>query len=73
MLEDAVGFLEAPVDDGLSVWVGLRDALLRNEVVLMQGDRVMPGQRGMRLPFLSGHMVIAHQLLETLDWVPACG
>ena len=52
-----LGVIEAPVDDGIAVWVQLRDALQNNEVVLMQGDRVMPGQRGERLPFLSGHML----------------
>lgn len=52
-----LGIIEAPVDDGLGVWVKLRDALLNDEVVLMQGDRVMPGQHGVRLPFFNGHML----------------
>ena len=50
--------IEAPVDEGLGVWVRLRDALLNDEVVLMQGDRVMPGQSGERVPFLGGHMLL---------------
>lgn len=58
-----VGLIEAPVnpasgEDAWNVWLGLRDALLQNEVVLMQGDRVMPGQRGSRIPFLGGHIVM---------------
>jgi KDO2-lipid IV(A) lauroyltransferase len=58
-----VGLIEAPVnpasgEDAWTVWLSLRDALLANEVVLMQGDRVMPGQRGLRMPFLGGHIVM---------------
>ena len=52
-----LGLIEAPVDDGLGVWVRLRDALHRDAVVLMQGDRVMPGQKGQRVPFLGGHIM----------------
>ncbi len=48
--------IEAPIDDGLSTWFRLRDALLADEVVLLQGDRTMPGQRGIALPFLHGHI-----------------
>lgn len=50
------GVTEAPVDEGLAIWFALRDALQRDEVVLMQGDRVMPGQPGTIVPFLSGHI-----------------
>lgn len=53
-----LGLVEAPVDDGLAVWVRLRDALQGNAVVLMQGDRVLPGQRGIRMPFMDGHIMI---------------
>ena len=56
-LRRRLGVLEAPVDDGLAGWVRLRDALCNNEVVLLQGDRVMPGQRGRTLPFMGGHMM----------------
>jgi phosphatidylinositol dimannoside acyltransferase len=49
---------EAPVDDGLPVWMGLRDALERDEVVLMQGDRALPGQRGIPVPFMGGHLLM---------------
>lgn len=51
-----LGVIEAPVDDGLAVWFRLRDALGADEVVLMQGDRTMPGQRGRAMPFLHGHV-----------------
>ena len=51
-----LGIIDAPVDDGLAMWFALRDALQRDEVVLMQGDRVLPGQPGVVAPFLGGHM-----------------
>lgn len=51
-----LGIIEAPLDDGLAVWLQLRDALRRNEVVLMQGDRVMPGQKGVTVDFLGAPM-----------------
>jgi len=53
-----LGVMEAPLDDGWPVWLRLRNALLRDEIVLMQGDRLMPGQRGMRVRFLGGHIEI---------------
>lgn len=49
---------EAGAGANWSVWVDLRDALLRNEVVMIQGDRIMPGQRGVPVPFADGHMLI---------------
>ena len=57
-LRSKLGVVEAPIDDGWSIWGGLRDALEANEVVLIQGDRVMPGQRGAEVPFLGGHIPI---------------
>jgi phosphatidylinositol dimannoside acyltransferase len=51
-----LGLLEAPIDDGLAMWARLRDALRADDVVLLQGDRIMPGQRGARVPFLHGHV-----------------
>lgn len=54
---ERLGVIEAPADDGLAMWMNLRDALARNEVVLMQGDRVMPDQRGERIAFCDGHML----------------
>ncbi len=53
-----LGVLEAPIDDGLPTWFRLRDALLADEVVLLQGDRTMRGQRGVPVPFLHGHLRI---------------
>ena len=57
-LRHRLGVIEAPIDDGLDVWFRLRDALQRNEIVMLQADRVMPGQKGVRLPFLHGHLEI---------------
>lgn len=53
-----LGVIEAPIDDGLATWIRLREALARNEVVLMQGDRTLAGQRGVSVPFLDGHVRI---------------
>ena len=47
---------EAPVDDGWTMWIRLRDALAAGDTVVFQGDRVMPGQRGRAVPFLHGHV-----------------
>lgn len=57
-LRAQLGVCEACVDDGLEVWMNLRAALANDEVVLIQGDRVLPGQKGQRVPFLGGHMVL---------------
>ncbi len=51
-----LGVAEAPVDDGLETWLGLRDALRRDEIVLMQTDRLLAGQKGVAVPFLGGHV-----------------
>ncbi len=48
--------IEAPIDDGLATWMHLRQALLDGQVVVMQSDRAMPGQRSAVVPFLSGHL-----------------
>jgi lauroyl/myristoyl acyltransferase len=58
-----LGLIEAPVDpstgsDTWNVWLKLRDALRENQVVLLQGDRVMPGQRGRKVPFMGGHVML---------------
>jgi KDO2-lipid IV(A) lauroyltransferase len=60
-LHDHLGLIEAPVENtpgALGPWLGLRDALARDEVVLLQADRVMPGQRGTRVPFCHGHLEV---------------
>ena len=51
-----LGVREAAIDDGLPALFQLRDALLDDEVVVMQGDRAMPGQRSQIVPFLGGHL-----------------
>ncbi|MCH8147700.1 MAG: lysophospholipid acyltransferase family protein [Planctomycetes bacterium] len=55
-LRNLIGVIESPVDDGWSLWIRLRDALLADEVVVLQADRIMPGQRGQRVPFFDGHI-----------------
>jgi lauroyl/myristoyl acyltransferase len=57
-LRHNLGVVEQPVDDGWNVWMRLRDALQANEVVAIQGDRVMPGQKGQRMAFLGGHVLM---------------
>lgn len=57
-LRAKLGVVEAPVDEGWTVWLRLRDALLRDEVVVLQGDRVMPGQKGERVPVLGADMLL---------------
>ncbi len=53
-----LGVREAPIDDGLATWMMLRQVLLNGEVVVMQADRAMPGQRSAVVPFLHGHLRI---------------
>lgn len=55
-LRKRLGVIEAPIDDGWTSWLSLRDALRRNEVVVMQGDRALPGQRSQAVPILHGHV-----------------
>jgi KDO2-lipid IV(A) lauroyltransferase len=57
-LRQRLGVVEQPVDDGWGVWMNLRDALRKDEVVAIQGDRVMPGQKGMKMPILGGHLLL---------------
>jgi KDO2-lipid IV(A) lauroyltransferase len=57
-LRQRLGVVEQAVDEGWGVWVKLRDALKADEVVAIQGDRVMPGQKGSRVPFLGGHVLL---------------
>ncbi|MDP1661641.1 MAG: lysophospholipid acyltransferase family protein [Phycisphaerales bacterium] len=53
-----LGVIEAPIDDGLGTWMSLRDGLFNDDVVVVQADRAMPGQRSQRVPFLHGHIRI---------------
>ena len=57
-LRAKLGVIEAPVDDGWTVWMRLRDALLNDEVVVLQGDRVMPGQKGHGVDVLGAEMLL---------------
>jgi KDO2-lipid IV(A) lauroyltransferase len=57
-LRRRLGVMEAPVDDGWSIWLRLREALARDEIVMLQADRVMPGQKGKSVPFLHGHVEV---------------
>ena len=45
-LREKLGVNEARVEEGWSMWASLRDALERDEAVVVQGDRLMPGQKG---------------------------
>jgi len=54
-----LGVIEAPVDGGPGAWLAVRDALLANEVVLVQADRALPGQKGMLVPFLHSRVMFA--------------
>jgi lauroyl/myristoyl acyltransferase len=53
-LREQLNVTEAPIDDGMANWMRLRDALLKDEVVAVQGDRCMPGQKGLRVALLGG-------------------
>lgn len=55
-LHRVLGVVEAPIDDGMGSWLALRDALQRNEVIVMQGDRAVPGQKSEVVAFLRGHV-----------------
>lgn len=57
-LRKQLGVVEQAVDDGWGMWMNLRDALRADEVVAIQGDRIMPGQKGHRMPFLGGHVLL---------------
>ncbi len=50
--------LETPIDDGWPALIALRDALERDEVIVMQGDRAMPGQKSHAVPVLGGTLRI---------------
>jgi lauroyl/myristoyl acyltransferase len=52
----SLGVAEAPLDEGLPALLRLRDALRSDEVVVMQADRAMAGQRSQVVPFLAGHL-----------------
>ena len=51
-----IGAVEHDASQGLSLWLELKAALDRNAVVVIQGDRVMPGQSGQHVPFCNGQL-----------------
>lgn len=57
-LHRRLGVNEAVVggEDSLEVWARLAERLRDGAAVLCQADRVMPGQRGVRVPFLGGEI-----------------
>lgn len=55
-LHRKLNVIDAPVNRGPETWMTLRDVLARDEVVLIQADRVMPGQKGVVVPFMGGHV-----------------
>lgn len=57
-LRERLGVHEAAIDDGWTIWMRLRDALAADHVVNLQGDRVMPGQKGQAVKFLHGHLLL---------------
>ncbi|MCC6660288.1 MAG: lysophospholipid acyltransferase family protein [Phycisphaerales bacterium] len=61
---ERLGVLECPVDDGLPAWMHLRDALRKDAVVLLQADRVLPGQKGVPAPFLGGSLLMPEGIVK---------
>ncbi|CAN5596976.1 hypothetical protein BH10PLA1_BH10PLA1_05120 [soil metagenome] len=57
-LRTTLGVHEAAVDDGWTTWLALRDALRANHVVILQGDRAMPGQKSQPVPIARGHVAL---------------
>jgi len=57
-LRKKIGVREVSVDEGWTIWMRLRDALANDEAVLIQGDRVMPGQKGQAVKFFGGHILL---------------
>lgn len=55
-LRATLGIHEAAIDDGWQTWMKLRDALVANHVIVLQGDRALPGQKSQAVPFLGGHV-----------------
>lgn len=57
-LRTTLGVKEAAIDDGWETWMRLRDALENDQVVVMQVDRAMPGQKAQAVPMLGGHVLL---------------
>ena len=58
VMRQRLGVVEHAIDDGWNMWVQLRDALLANECVVLHADLVLPGQKGMKIPLLHGHILL---------------
>ncbi len=52
----SLGVIESPIEEGLSMWLGLRQALGRGEVVVMQIDRAMLDQAAVTVDLLHGRL-----------------
>jgi KDO2-lipid IV(A) lauroyltransferase len=57
-LRTRLGVVEEAVDDGWGMWLRLREALRADEVVAIHGFRVMPWQKGHRMEFLGGQLLL---------------
>ncbi len=57
-LRTTLGVKEAAIDDGWETWMRLRDALENDQVVVVQVDRAMPGQKAQAVPMLGGHVLL---------------
>ena len=55
-LRQTLGVHEAAIDDGWTTWIQLRDALTADHVVVLQGDRALPGQRSAPVKVAGGHI-----------------
>lgn len=53
-----LGIVEATVDHGYDVWMSVKAALERDEVVLVHADSAAHGQRGARVRFAGGHIAV---------------
>ena len=57
-LRRRLGVIETALDEDANAWMRLRDALQADEIIVIQGDRVMGGQKGLRVAFLGGHLLL---------------
>jgi phosphatidylinositol dimannoside acyltransferase len=57
-LRTRLGARGIAIDDGWPSLFAMRTALERDEVVVLQGDRAMPGQRCQQVSFLGGHLAL---------------
>jgi len=55
-LRAVLGVREVAIDEGWHSWLKLRDALRDNQVVVLQADRALPGQKAQDVSVLHGHL-----------------